>query len=71
MKLKPDGTDMLWMGAGAAALLVVAVVLHFSRDPNGAARLKNPTGRSGGKDTIGRGLGILGEPRGNVLQLNL
>jgi hypothetical protein len=34
MKLKPGGTDMLWMAAGAAALLVVVVVaLHFSRDP--------------------------------------
>jgi hypothetical protein len=34
MRLKPGGTDVLWMAAGAAALLVVvAVVLHFSRDP--------------------------------------
>jgi hypothetical protein len=40
MSVKPGIRDLLWMGSGAAVLLVVSlVVLHFQNDQNPAGRL--------------------------------
>jgi hypothetical protein len=41
MKLKPSVTDLLWMAAGAAVLLIVVLAaLHFHQDPTNQLAFK-------------------------------
>jgi hypothetical protein len=46
MKIKPDGSGFLWIGAGAAVLLLfMLAMLHFHEDRNAAAQMAAKTRR--------------------------